>query len=184
MASAKAFNLGLQVSNSLVAIASRFYDIDRMLIESAGEMTPEIQSFMDLAQGDMADKIDNYKLYIEHLESRAEYFASIERQAYAAAALFKNQVKRMKDNLKTTALQIGTSDLLGNDYRFKVSTSKPKLKIDNAEAIPVKFMEEIISFVPNKGLIEMEIADGKEVPGCKMESTISIRDYVNTKGSK
>jgi hypothetical protein len=164
---------------SLVRLVSEFSHLDQKIIDAGGEISPELEAELDLNSGEISQKIDNYKLYMDHLEFRSSYFKSISDQASDAASMFLNQVKRMKDALKLTSKRLGTSDLIGNSYRFKVSSIKPKLIVEPIELVPAKYLKEVVKIELDKDLIIKDLEAGIEVPGCRLEDNFSIRQYVN-----
>lgn len=166
-------------ARSLVRLTNEFSQLDQTLIESGGEISPEIESRFELASGAITEKIDNYKLYMDHLELRSAWFMSIADQAYAAANSFTNQIKRMKSNLKTAAKLLGTSDLNGNAYRFKISKLKPKLIVEPIELVPAKYLKEVVKVEIDKDLIIKDLEAGIDVPGCRLEENYSVRQYIN-----
>lgn len=171
-------------NRSLVAIVKDFNALDELLIEQSGEVCPTLEQWMQINEHNMAEKVDNYKLYIEHLESRNEYFKGIKDQANQAQNIFKNMVSRMKENLKYAMASLGTDELRGDMYRFKLSKPKSKLTITDAEKIPLEFTKEVTEIQIDMEAIEKAISEGREVPGVTIETNQSLLSYSNTKGKK
>lgn len=92
----------MEQNRSLVAIIKDFSAIDELLIEQSGELCPTLENWMEINENNLSEKVDNYKLYIEHLDSRNEYFKKIKEQCNDAQSVFKNMVTRMKNNLEFT----------------------------------------------------------------------------------
>lgn len=170
-------------SRSLFMLVRDFQALDELLIESGGEITPVLEEWMSLNAGDVGAKVDSYKLYIDHLDARAEYFKRLEAQAYEAKKLFENHIKRLKENLKQSMIEMGVDELRGQDFRWKLSQLKPKLVIEDAKAIPAKFTTETIVFEPDKEKIMAAIESGETIAGCRIEPVQSLKNYVNS-GSK
>lgn len=168
-------------NKSLVVLVQEFAEMDRALIESGGELTPDLEAQMSITGENLKGKVDRYKLYMDHLDSRAEYFKAIEYQARDARKLFENHNNSLRANLKMAMDALGVADLYGNDWRFKLSSAKPKMLINEEELDP-KYKKEVTTLVPNKELIEMDLSMGITVKGAYFESSHSLRNYVNHEG--
>jgi len=171
-------------NRSLIAIVKDFNALDELLIEQEGELCPTLENWMQINEQNLAEKVDNYKLYIEHLESRNDYFKNIKDQANQAQNIFKNMVSRMKSNLKFSMQSMGTNEINGELYRFKLGKPKLKIFITNSEDIPLKFTKEVTKIEIDMDEIEKAVAAGEIVPGVAIEETSSLLSYANTKGKK
>ena len=174
----------METSRSLIAIVKDFHALDELLIESGGELCPTLENWMQLNQENLSEKVDNYKLYIEHLESRNDYFKGIKEQCNAAQNVFKNMVERMKANLKFSMESMEMEEIRGEMFRYKLGKPKDKLVITNRDEIPVEYTKEVTTIQVDMELVEKAIAEGKTVPGVKIETTSSLLSYANTKGKK
>lgn len=168
-------------NKSLVVLVQEFAEMDRALIESGGELTPDLEAQMSITGENLKGKVDRYKLYMDHLDSRAEYFKAIEYQARDARKLFENHNNSLRAKLKMAMNALGVADLYGNDWRFKLSSAKPKMLINEDELDP-KYKKEVTTLVPDKERIEMDLTLGITVPGATLESTQSLRGYVHAAG--
>lgn len=172
----------MEQTRSLVAIIKDFNALDELLIEQSGELCPTLENWMQINEHNLAEKVDNYKLYIEHLESRNEYFKGIKEQANNAQNVFKNMVLKMKENLRFAMEGMKTDELRGDMYRYKLSKPKRKIVISNRDEVPLEFTKEVLSIEIDMDLVEKAITEGRSIPGIKIEETQSLLSYSNTKG--
>jgi hypothetical protein len=172
----------MEQNRSLVSIVKDFNALDELLIEQSGELCPTLENWMQINEHNLAEKVDNYKLYIEHLESRNEYFKGIKDQANQAQNIFKNMVSRMKENLKFSMSNLGSDELRGDMYRFKLSKPKQKVQIVNSEEIPLEFTKEVTRIEIDMDKIDAAISAGQKIPGVGIETSQSLLSYSNTKG--
>lgn len=172
----------METNRSLIAIVKDFNALDELLIEQNGELCPTLENWMQINEHNLSEKVDGYKLYLEHLESRNEYFKGIKEQANAAQNIFKNMVSRLKDNLKYAMTSMETSELRGEMYRFKLGKSKEKIVIENAEMIPLKYTKEVTRIEIDMDAIKAAIDAGEVIPGIMIETNSSLLSYSNTKG--
>jgi hypothetical protein len=163
---------------SLVAMMSDVMAMENALIESGGELTPEMEQEWALTQDNFQDKVDRYYYVIEGLVSRAEYFRSIERQAQAARRVFESQEERLKNNLKYAMVEMTVAELRGHDYRYRLVQTKPKLVIDQ-DLLPAAYFKEEVTRVPDRALIEQDLELGVRIPGVELVESAHVRPYVN-----
>lgn len=166
---------------SLVALVHDFADLDRQLIESNGELTPQLESELQITEENVRSKVDRYKLYTDHLESRAMYFKDIEEQAKSARRLFENHRERLRETLKFSMHAMDRPELVGNDWRYTLSPGKKRLVIVETE-IPDKYKVPETVYVLDKAAIEADLQMGYAVPGAKLEDTETLRSYINHAG--
>lgn len=80
-------------------IMKDFHDIEEMLIESGGELTPEIEELLDQNADDLDSKLDGYASFIEYLKGQAQYLKNVEDQFKDHRQIVENTVKRMRDRV-------------------------------------------------------------------------------------
>lgn len=148
-------------------------EIEMLLVEAEGELTPAVEQ--SLAQ--LARKVDDCVFVLDRLEKVAEFYveraAKLERIARAAKA----SRERLKTYVKAVMEASSTDELLGDDFRFKASTSAPRVVVTDEKLVPMKFLEEKVSLVPNKKLILEALEAGEEVPGAQAEQGKTLRVY-------
>lgn len=165
---------------SLLTLTSEIAAIEQAILANDGELTPEIEKMLDLSTGDMKSKVDSYKHVMDAIDWRAAYFKSIKDQAAAAQKTFDGLKDRLKNNLKFCATKLKTDDLRGHDWRFKISTLKPKIVFDGTP-VPPEFCKEVVTktMAPDRDAIEKALLLGEAVPGAAFEEVQSLRSYVN-----
>lgn len=171
----------MEQNKSLVMIASEIAMLEKKVMEANGEITPEIEALMDLSTGNLIEKIDRTRYVMDAFDTRAMYFKDIENQAYAGRKLFENSKDRLKQNLKKSMTMMNTDELCGESYRYKLSISKPKLRVVDEALIPVQYKKEKVTttMVADMELIENDLALGVEIPGVAMERTETLRGYIH-----
>lgn len=169
------------MQKSLIALVGDFAAFDKQLVESGGEITPEMEAALDLTGADMARKVDGYKLYMDHLDAQAMYFEDIEKQAQHGKRLFNNHREKMKENLKFAMTCLGVDELAGEAFRFKKSTLKPKLVIESQDALPPSYIKKEMVEVTSidKESLMIDLGLGKSVAGAQLVDVVSVRSYVN-----
>lgn len=165
-------------NKSLMAIVNQSIDIEKMLIESGGEVNEEIEKFLTITHSELAEKVDGYQNVIErfealedHYKARAEFFRTVSGQC-------KTVAQRLKDNIKYAMQEMGVVEIKGNDIRFKLSPTKGRVIIEDANMVPVEFKEEVIETKIDDKKIREALEQG-EVRGARLEPGFSLRTYAN-----
>lgn len=165
-------------NQSLLAIVGKTVEIEKMLIESGGELTPEIEAALIVNEQSLSEKADGYHNIIErfdalgdHYSKRAAFFAQISKQCAGV-------VDRLKGNIKIAMSELKVDEIKGADVRFKLVTTSGKLIIEDEEMVPVEFKQEVINTVIQKDALKAALQAG-EVPGAKLEKGYSLRAYAN-----
>lgn len=166
---------------TLVELTSEILAIEHALMEADGELPPEIETQLDLAQGNLAEKVDRYRYIIEALESRAKYFAEIEKQMKGAKKVFENQRDRLRERLRFAIKATGGRELAGHDWRYLLSPGKDKLVIDEEKLAPEYLRERIVK-EPDRDHIEDVLRCGFDLEGVTVEKVETLRCYVNAAG--
>lgn len=169
---------------SLITIVQETNNIEQMLLESQGELTAEIESALCVSESDMSEKVDSYSYIMDrfaalemHYKAKAEFFIQISKQCETVQ-------DRLKDNLKYAMQTLGKSELVGEDIKFKLSSTSGSLVITDEEMIPVEYKSERIVTDVNKKSLKDDIAKGKQVPGAEIKPGYSLKVVANTPDKK
>ena len=171
-------------NKSLMNIVNESVAIENMLIESGGELTPEIEQALRVTEENLTAKADGYHLIIERFDtleayykSRAEFFKQVSTQC-------SNVVSRLKNNIKYAMAELNVDEIKGLDVRFKLTPTSGSLVIEDEELIPIEFKTEVVSTVLNKPAVKAALSVGGVVPGAKLEKGSSLRVFANLPNKK
>lgn len=159
-------------------IINEFSRLDSILIESGGELTEELEQALALNEKNLQSKVDGYKLYIEHLEKRAEYFKQIENEAKDARKMFENVQDRLKDRIKSVMSFLNVNEIEGESYRFKLIDGKDKLVIHDENAISDEYKKEVVSLELDKEKLMKDLQAGLKIDGVDIQVVKSLRTYI------
>lgn len=169
---------------SLITIVQETNNIETMLLESQGELTPEIESALSVNETDMAAKIDSYSYILDR-------FAALEKHYYDKANFFVEVAKRcgsvqerLKNNVKYSMQALGKTELLGEDIKFTLKPTAGSLNIIDEEMIPVSYKSEKLVTEINKKTLKDDIAKGAVVPGAEIKPGFSLKIVANTPDKK
>lgn len=148
-----------------------------LIKESEGEITPTIQDWLDEVETALSSKVDSYNNFLEALNAEAESLRAKSQGFAAAARSIERIADFLKDRIKLTMVKLGTNEIKGNDYRFKLAKGSDKLVINDSE-IPESFKMQITQLIPDKERIKNALLTGEHVSGAKLDPVYSLRSYI------
>ena len=165
---------------SLVAMVDSVKSLETLLLESGGEITPEIQDQLMIKDASLPEKIDNYALVIERFKSLEDFYKQKADFVLKMAKAFGAAQDRMKDSLKAAMHTLETDELKGFDIRFKLSATKPSVVVDMPEALDTAYttIEQVTKI--NKDRIRQDLELGVPVAGARLERGFALRTYPNS----
>ncbi len=166
------------MNKSLIQITNEFLELDRLLIESGGELNEEIENALALNQKDLQVKIDKYKLYMDHLKQRAEYFKDLEIESRDARKVFENSSDKLKDRIKYMMNTLNVNEIDGETFRFKLIEGKDKVVINDQTTIPQDYFIPVTSFTLDKEKLLQDLQSGLKIEGVDIEVIKTLRTYL------
>lgn len=152
------------------------------IVEAGGELSPELESLFDNVQKDLAVKCDGYAFFMDRLDSEEKFWKERAENMVRVARSIAGLRERLKDRIKEAMVAMETTEIKGEEIRFKLSKLAPKLVVDEL-TLPMEYKAQRISYVPDKDKIQTDLSNGCEIPGVGVEPVFSLRKYLNKKGS-
>ncbi len=164
---------------TLVARAEDQIALWQLIEESGGELTPTVEAWLKEIETGLATKVDSYRNFIEDLQDEGAKLRRRAQELAGAAQSLERLADSMRDRIKFVMQQLGTDEVKGEFYRFKLSELKPKMVIDDLAKIPLDLLMTVTETVVDKERIRGLLDAGVAVPGARLEPVKSLRDYVN-----
>lgn len=159
---------------NLVALALEAAEIARLLAESEGELSPDLEKRLDINTTQLLEKVDAYKFVMDEFESQASLWKARKQACDAIEKRFASQVDRMKDRIRVAMKEMGETEISGEFYRFQLRKGRPKLVIDDEDKIPPDFKMVVQTTVIDKEKLTAALGDGFDVPGVHQEENGSL----------
>ena len=175
--------LPVKKDESLFALVAISHQIQQGLVESMGELTPDIEKALDVLSNKLPDKADGYKFVIDDLKAQADLWNERAATLTRIAKTFITYTDRMKYSLKMACINLGVEELVGKDFKWKLVNNAASLIVDNPDVIPSEFIEIVQTKRVRSDLLKEALKAGKTVPGARLETGSHVRSFVN-KGSK
>ena len=172
------------ITGNILKTEAMANDLEHKIFANGGELTPEIEAFLNEIEAhklqnslDLADKVDSYVSILKRFDSTETLLKERAAVYTNAAKTFSLTAKNLKDRLKLCMEAMGITDLEGNSVRFKLSNAAPVLQIDEA-LLPQEYLEQIITYKPNKERIKQDLEMGAVIIGCSLVPNKSLRNYI------
>lgn len=170
-------------NKSLVSIVAETVSIEKMLIESGGEVTPEMEAFLAVNAQELAEKVDGYDMIITRFKNLAEFYNQKAEFYLKISAQCVNTSEKLKKNIKLAMETLKVDEVKGNEVRFTLVKGQGSLKIKDPEMVPVEFKQEIIETVIDNARLKAACKLGP-VPGAEIEYNPSLRTFANLPDKK
>lgn len=175
-----------QQTKTLQSIVQDHKSLDELMIEQGGELTDEqqeqiVDSWMNEIKQNIATKADNYQYRMNTLENASESLRARAKMMASAAKVLENMQDGLKVRMKLAMQEIGVTELIGNDFKFKLSESKPSVQIIDSSKIPAQYTREKIVIDYNKDEIKEALQNGAVIDGACLQTSFTLRVSVNKK---
>lgn len=159
---------------SIFQIAEEYRNLENQLIESGGELTPEIEEALAINQANLTTKAENYAMIIRKYEGMGDVIDAEIKRLQTMKKTSQNLVTRLKDALtfgmkscEVEKVEVGTFKI-----GFRKSTS---VMVDDEAAIPNEYIK--VSTSVDKKALGDALKAGLVISGAHLETkqNISIR---------
>jgi hypothetical protein len=160
------------MEKSLYKIESEYLELFARIEMAEGELTPELESALEINKNELEVKSI---AYVEVIKQRESFNTRIDDEIKRLQALKKqndNIILRLKNNL------LNAVNLFGNFEAgfLKFSTRKSKQVVINCDIddLPKDYTKITIQREPNKIEIKRAIEQGQEITGCRIVENINL----------
>lgn len=156
-------------------------EIKSALTQNYGEVTDEVMQALMTLERKLPSKADGYKFVIDDLDSEVERWKARAADFIKISKAFETYAKSLKESIKGACISMGTEEIQGVDYRWKLMKAKPTVIIDDETKIPSGHKEIVQTTVIKKDGILEDLKQGLPVPGAHLEESLYVRCFPNTK---
>ncbi len=140
--------------------------LDQLLTESLGEITPEIQEWLDEYRTKLEEKVDSVAWFVKTCEARAAGFSKAAEELAAKATTETNKIARLKSYVRACMELRGEKQLKGQVYTFALQQNggRPPLTLlnENPDAYPPECLKVVRSV--DKERVRVLVEAGQVAP--------------------
>lgn len=123
---------------SLYNLTGNFLALQEMMMDP--DVDPEvIQDTLDAMDGDYEEKLENYGKVITNLSVLAAGIEEEEKRLNARKKSIKNQIDRLKKNIKESMIALDKKKVKTELYSYTVRDGVPSVVIDDTDKVPSEF---------------------------------------------
>jgi hypothetical protein len=163
-----------QPKNSLSTIALDSLALDQLLFESNGEITPELEAWMQEISTNLATKVDALAFVLQNLDNRQKQLKEKAEQYKEMQKRFEAAEKRLREYIQQNITLLGSDSVEGSDYKFSLRETPGRLEV-NEEELLACYKMPVTTVVPDKERIKYDLLEGRLVPGAKLIKTKTIQ---------
>lgn len=160
---------------TLFELASLSRDIEQLLEESNGEVSPEMEQLLAIVTESLPRKVDAVDYALDRLEAMGVLWKKRQEEAYRIKKSYEAAYEGLRALVLTTMTAMGEEELNGVQRRFKLSQLR-SLEID-PDKVPVAYKTPVMKMELDRERIKEALDLGKEVPGAKYVQAPSLRRY-------
>lgn len=168
------------MSESLEQLVLSANALTDRIVETGGELTPDLEQALELSERDLAEKVDACAVVLERLDHEAAYWKDKAASYAKIGKACEAARERLRERIKGSLIMLGQQELVGQDVRFRLSPAKARLLIDETN-LSSEWKIQVTTTEPDKERIRAMLDDGLEIPGARLEPGWSLRQYANRK---
>jgi len=152
--------------------------LEKLLIESGGEITEEISQLLILKDATLAElegSAERMALSIEKLRINAEYYQEQYYMFKELAEGLEKTAERIEDAILGAMERLNVDELQGQMRHFKIVRNPPKVDIPNPLIVPPEFKRINVTEYVEKDMIKKHIQNGNECDFARLIQTKSLR---------
>lgn len=156
---------------NLYEITQQQQELNNLLEESYGELTPELEQALELNLDNFSVKAEGYVKAIKNYKAESDAIAEEIRRLQDKKKVCENAVDRMKTALSDSMNVFGMSKVQAGLFKISLTTSKAVNIIDE-DAIPQNYKK--VKYEVSKTEIKKAIEAGETVEGAEIKENHSI----------
>lgn len=164
---------------NLLELVNTTKQLEDALIESGGELTPELEAMLAVKDVQLPAKVDAYHHVIDRLNNTADFYKSKADFYSKFSKSCSGAAKRLKDNIKYGLISMGLDQLIGDEIKFKLRNNKASVFIKDESLIPETYKVPVTVYELDKDKILADLKAGIEIPGAELLQSQSVIAYPN-----
>ena len=164
------------VGGTLMDRVRQAHVVEEWLVESGGEITPEIAQLLEEVEKGLAEKVDGYHHLIGYAEAQAKLWSEKAERLQKIANGCNSFAQMLERRLKEAMILAGVTELTGEEVRYKLQRTAPQLLLREQE-LPVEYLVVKQTTAPDKVRIRQELTNGATIKGAALVEQVCLRSY-------
>lgn len=164
--------------SSLKELIGEAFAIEQKLLETEGEITPEIQSLIEMNDFRLPHKVDSYAGVMDRLEKSSEFYYEKAKKMQKIADGLGAAVVAIRERMKYLMVANKIEELKGHEERFVLAKTSGRVEISEAAELPESYKKTTITSRPDIFKIKDALEKGEVFPGVQLVKGVSLRRYL------
>jgi hypothetical protein len=152
------------MSNAIFQIGNELQTIINEIIESGGELTPEIENALEIKEAELSTKSIKYGYVIKTMEFDINTIDSEIKRLQDIKKVRNNAITRLKNVLSSTMQQFNVPEIVTPTMKVNFRKSQT-LEIIDEDKIPKEYKKVKVTTVIDKMMLKAAIKDGISFEG-------------------
>ncbi len=161
---------------SIFDITNEAISINQSLVESQGELSPEVEKMLEVNAAELAVKIDSYAAILEQFEANILLWKARKERDSNMIKKYELAQERLKNNLLYAMKSLRLEKLTGTETAFKLRKNPGSVVIEDEKSVPDEYKTQTVITQIDKKAILKALRDGIPVSGCRLQMSESIME--------
>jgi hypothetical protein len=162
------------MKKSLYQIEKEYLDIAEQLIETEGEVTPEIETALAISEHELEVKAVNYCFIVKEIESDIDTIDTEIKRLQSLKKQRESAVERLKGNIKNAMLIFGVKEIKTALLKINFRKSS-QVVVEPLADLPKEFLRVKTTIEPDKKSIKDYLENGGKIEGCYIAENQSLQ---------
>jgi len=149
---------------NIFQIEQEYLDLNKQIIESEGELSPELEQKLSITEHSLHIKAINYGFVIKNNSYTSDIIDQEIKRLTALKTSLNNATNRLKDILKNAMILFGKLEI--KEPTIKINFRKSNIvEITDSDKVPARFKTIVQTEKIDKNAIKAELKNGIDIPG-------------------
>lgn len=155
--------------DSVYALSLKLAELEEVLIENGGELTPEIEAALTATEASLSLRSEKIGKWILNISANEDALTTEINRLSARKKTAQALQDRLKEYLKNALITAGKNKLTFDTFTISVVKNPPSVDITDKEAVPAGFLTIIPqTTMPDKKRIADALKNGDDVNGARL----------------
>jgi len=159
---------------SLRDIVSQSNLITQSLIETGGELSPELETQLQVNETTLAAKVDGYAAIIDRMTMESDYFKAKAKEYAQLARSHERVSDNLWERIKEAMILMDRREVAGDSVKFKLAACKPRLVVDE-EKVDLAYKRQVIVTELHREKLLADLNAGEIITGARLEGGFTLR---------
>lgn len=162
------------MNKSLFLISAEMQAIVNDLIESGGELSPEIENSLIIAKNELKGKAVSYAVVIRSMEYENDVIDSEIKRLSGLKKSRTNSIERLKTALTNAMLSFEIEEIKTETTKINFRKSHTLEVLDELK-VDKKYKTQTVTTKIDKNLIKKDIKNGEKVSGVELKENLNLQ---------